>query len=185
MGGRDKEPPGPLGVGRACPPGAPNLFGPPNGATWTLTTLTQNRPQVRKISYDPATGVEVARSGFADKHVIDRAVGYGIAWHEGQLFGRANQLIGVATALALFTLALSGFLMWRRRRPGDMLGAPPRPRDPAQLKGVAALVLLLAALLPLLAASLILLWIAERLVLSRLPRAARWLGVAAEAPARL
>ena len=167
------------------PPGAPNLFGPPNGATWTLTTQTQNRPQVRKISYDPMTGAEVARSGFADKHVIDRAVGYGIAWHEGQLFGRVNQIIGVATALALCTLAISGFLMWRRRRLGDALGAPPPARDPAKLKGVAAIVLLLAALLPLLAASLILLWIADRLILPRLPGAARWLGVAARAPARL
>lgn len=161
------------------PPGAPNLFGPPNGNSWTLTTQTQNRPLVRKVSYDPATGAEVARSGFADKHAIDRVVGYGIAWHEGQLFGLANQLIGVATALALVTLAVSGFLMWRRRKPGDVLGAPPAARDPARLKGVAAIILLLAALLPLLAASLILLWIVDRLLLPRLPRAARWLGVAA------
>lgn len=161
------------------PPGAPNLFGPPNGNNWTLTTQTQNRPLVRKVSYDPTTGAEVARSDFADKHAVDRVVGYGIAWHEGQLFGLANQLIGVATALALVTLAISGFLMWRRRRPEGALGAPPAARDPARMRGVAAIVLLLAALLPLLAASLILLWIAERLLLPRLPRAARWLGVAA------
>lgn len=161
------------------PPGAPNLFGPPNGNNWTLTTQTQNRPLVRKVSYDPTTGAEVARSDFDDKHAVDRVVGYGIAWHEGQLFGLANQLIGVATALALVTLAISGFLMWRRRRPEGALGAPPAARDPARMRGVAAIVLLLAALLPLLAASLILLWIAERLLLPRLPRAARWLGVAA------
>ena len=140
---------------------------------------------MRKVSYDPETSLEVARSGFAEKHAIDRAVGYGIAWHEGQLFGLANQLIGVATALALFTLAISGFLMWHRRRPEDALGAPPRPRDPARLKGVAVLILILAALLPLLAASLILLWAVERLFLPRLPRAARWLGVATKTPPRL
>jgi uncharacterized iron-regulated membrane protein len=160
------------------PPGAPNSFGPPNGNVWTLTTQTQNRPLVRKVGYDPVTGAEVSRSGFADKHGIDRAVGYGIAWHEGQLFGWINQLVGVATALALFTLAISGFLMWRQRRPEGALGAPPPVRDPARLKGVAAILLLLAALLPLLAASLLLLWIAERLILPHLPRAARWLGVA-------
>ncbi|KTE78828.1 PepSY-associated TM helix domain-containing protein [Sphingopyxis sp. A083] len=163
------------------PPGAPNMFGPPNGNVWTLTTQTQNRPLVRKVSYDPVTGIEVARSGFADKHVIDRAVGYGIAWHEGQLFGIVNQLIGVATALAMVTLAVSGFLMWRRRKPDDAIGAPPMPRDPARLKGVAAIVLFLAALLPLLAASLILLWLVDRLILPRLPRVARWLGMASAA----
>lgn len=159
------------------PPGAPNLFGPPNGDTWTLTTQTQNRPLVRKVSYDVVTGIEVSRSGFADKHIIDRVVGIGIAWHEGALFGIVSQLIGVLTALMLITLAVSGFLMWRRRKPDDALGAPPLPRDPAKLKGVAAIVLLLAALLPLLAASLILLWIVDRLIVPRLPRAAKWLGV--------
>ncbi len=162
------------------PPGAPNLFGPPNGNVWTLTTQTQNRPQVRKVSYDVVTGIEVSRSGFADKHVIDRIVGYGIAWHEGALFGIVSQLIGVFTALMLITLAVSGFLMWRRRKPEDALGTPPLPRDPAKLKGIAAIILALAALLPLLAASLILLWIVDRLILPRLPRAARWLGVAAK-----
>lgn len=159
------------------PPGAPNMFGPPNSNVWTLTTQTQNRPQVRKVSYDPETSLEVSRSGFADKHIIDRVVNIGIAWHEGQLFGLANQVVGVVTALALFTLAISGFLMWRRRKPEDVLGAPSPPRDPARLRGVAAIVLLLAAFLPMLAASLVLLWIVDRLILPRLPRAARWLGV--------
>ncbi|NIJ38022.1 putative iron-regulated membrane protein [Sphingopyxis panaciterrae] len=161
------------------PPGAPNMFGPPNGNVWTLTTQTQNRPLVRKVGYDPETGIEVSREGFAGKHVIDRIVGIGIAWHEGALFGIVSQLIGVATALGLFTLALSGFLLWRRRKPGDALGAPPLPRDPARLRSVAVIILLLAALLPLLAVSLILLWIVDRLLLPRLPRVARWLGVRA------
>src|SRR3546814_20332558 len=106
------------------PPGAPNLFGPLNGQVWTITTQSQNRPQVRSVSFDPATGIEVSRTGFADKHVIDRVVGVGIAWHEGQLFGWINQLIGVLTAAALFTLAVSGFLIWRRRKPIDTLGPP-------------------------------------------------------------
>src|SRR3546814_5952873 len=40
------------------PPGAPNLFGPLNGQVWTITTQSQNRPQVRSVSFDPATGIE-------------------------------------------------------------------------------------------------------------------------------
>jgi uncharacterized iron-regulated membrane protein len=38
-------------------------------------------------------------------------VGYGIAWHEGQLSGWVNQLIGVLTALAQMTMTISSFVM--------------------------------------------------------------------------
>ena len=58
---------------------------------------------------------------------IDRVVAYGVAWHEGQLLGLFNQLVGVATALMLITLVISGFVMWRRRKPDHALGAPPLP----------------------------------------------------------
>src|SRR3546814_12455608 len=107
------------------PPGAPTMFGPPNGDVWTLTTLTQDRPLVRSVSYDPETGIEVARSGFADKHVVDRVVGYGIAWHEGALFGLPSHLTGVPTALLMVPPALSPFPFCRAARPEGPLGPPP------------------------------------------------------------
>jgi len=159
------------------PPGAPQAHGPPTGNVWTAKSESQNRPLTRSVSYDPVGGREVARHDFADKHPIDRVVNYGIAWHEGQLLGLFNQIVGTLTALMLVTLSVTGFMMWRRRKPDGLLGAP--PPAPAKVRGMAAIVLLLAALLPLLAASLILLWIAERLVLSRIPSTARWLGLAA------
>jgi uncharacterized iron-regulated membrane protein len=132
---------------------------------------------VRSVTFDAATGTEVERKDFGDKHVIDRIVNYGIAWHEGQLFGWINQLVGVITACGLLTLSVSGFVMWRRRKPQDGLGAPPLPPVPVKLRGVAVMILVAAALLPLLAASLILLLLFERLILPRFPRLAVWLGV--------
>jgi len=107
----------------------------------------------------------------------DRFIGVGIAWHEGQLFGWVSQRVGVLTAAALFTLAVSGFLMWRQRKPDNSLGAAPQARDPARLKAAAAIMLVLATFLPLPAGSLILLWVVEQLILPRLPRLADWLGV--------
>ncbi len=159
------------------PPGAPQAHGPSNDMAWTVKSETQNRPLVRSVAFDAATGAEVERKDFDDKHVIDRIVNYGIAWHEGQLFGWINQLVGVLTALGLLTLCVSGFVMWRRRKPQDGLGAPPLPPVPVKLRGVAVMILVAAALLPLLAASLILLLLFERLILPRLPRLASWLGV--------
>ncbi len=158
----------------------PAIVSPPTkpGAGWSVRSDAQNRPLRASLTYDALTGAETSRETFADKHPIDRAVGYGIAWHEGQLFGWVNQLVGVLTALMLVTLAVSGFVMWRRRRPADLLGAPPLPALPARIGGVVGIVLVLAAALPLLALSLALFWLIERLVLIRIPPVARWLGLA-------
>src|SRR5690606_10822180 len=97
------------------PPGAPSPPGAAGVMAWTVRSDAQDRPRRTSITYDPATGRETSRDGFADDHVIDRVVGYGIAWHEGQLFGWMNQLIGVLTAIGLIGIAVSGFVIWRRR----------------------------------------------------------------------
>ena len=101
-------------------PGAA-LFGPPS-PDWVVTSITQNRPLGLTITYDAATGEELSRERFADRHPIDRVVGYGLAWHEGALFGAINQVIGVLTALALVTMSVTAFLMWRRRKPAGCAG---------------------------------------------------------------
>jgi uncharacterized iron-regulated membrane protein len=157
-------------------PNAPPHFGPPS-PNWTLTSYTQNRPLGISISYDARTGAELAREGFADQHPVDRAVGYGLAWHEGALFGGINQLIGVLTAAALVTMSVTGFLMWRRRRPSGAMGAPPLPADLSKPRFVLVATLVLALLLPLLAASLLLLWLIDLLLPRLAPRAAAWLGL--------
>ena len=156
-------------------PGAA-LFGPPS-PDWVVTSLTQNRPLGLSINYDAATGVELARERFADRHPIDRVVGYGLAWHEGALFGAINQAIGVFTAAALVTMSVTGFLLWRRRKPDDSLGAPALPADRRKPLIVAVCTLVLALLLPLLAASLLLLWLVDLLLPRVSPKAAAWLGL--------
>ncbi|HWJ68637.1 MAG TPA: PepSY domain-containing protein [Sphingobium sp.] len=159
------------------PPGAPGPFGKPGAAAWSIRSDAQNRPLRTTIRFDPASHRETSRERFADGHLIDRIVGYGIAWHEGQLLGWINQLIGVLTALGLMLMAVSGFILWRRRKPDDALGAPPPAHLPARMDGVALILLLLAALLPLLALSLLTLWLVERLMLPHVPGLARWLGI--------
>jgi uncharacterized iron-regulated membrane protein len=145
---------------------------------WSVKSNTQNRPNRVTITYDMATGAQLDRQDFASRHVIDRVIGYGIAWHEGALLGWFNVAVGLFTATALITLMVSGFVMWRRRRPEDVLGAPTAPHIPAQMGAIVIILLLLAAVLPLLAVSLILLWLIERLIFPSFPRISRWLGLA-------
>jgi uncharacterized iron-regulated membrane protein len=165
------------------PPGAPERFGPSAEMAWTIKSEAQNRPLNRAILVDVATGKELSRTGLADKHVIDRVVNYGIAWHEGQLFGWINQLVGVLTALGLIALTITGLLMWRRRKPDAALGAPPLPAAPQKMRGVMVIVGVMAMVLPLLALSLLALWLFDRLILPRLPTLAVWLGARPAQPA--
>lgn len=163
------------------PPGGPGRFGGKAKADWVVRSDTQNRPLRVTIAYDPMSGQEKSRETFADKHVIDRVVGYGVAWHEGALFGPINQAIGVLTALMLMTLSVTAFVMWRQRKPVDRLGAPPPASAPSRHKGAIAIVLVLAAFLPLLALSLAGMWLLEWQVLRRIEPLARWLGLAGAA----
>lgn len=157
---------------------SPALVVPPGEkAVWTIKSDAQDRTLRRSVDYDAETGLEVDRTGFADKHPIDRIVNYGIAWHEGALFGWVNQLIGLLTALALLTLAVTSFLLWRRRKPDGRLGAPAVPAVPQRMGGVVVIVIALALLLPMLAISLIVVLLVETLVLRRIPAARDWLGL--------
>lgn len=160
------------------PPGGPARFGRKGSPDWTVRSDSANRPLRVTISYDAMTGQEKGREGQADKHVIDRLLAYGIAWHEGQLFGWINQLIGLLTAMVLVVLPVSGFVMWRRRKPADTLGAPPLPLVKARIGVIAAVLGVLMVLLPLLTLSLLAMILIDALIVSRCERLSRWLGSA-------
>lgn len=147
------------------------------GGPWSLRSDTPNRPQRVDIQVDPMTGVELGRTGFADRHWIDRTVAVGVAAHEGQLFGPLNQALGVFTALGLVTLSVTGFWMWLRRRPADVLGAPPAAGRARMGPALGVVTVLLFLYLPLLAASALAVLAVEQLVLRRIPPVAAWLGL--------
>lgn len=165
------------------PPGAPGAFGAEPQAIWTVRSDVQNRPLRQTLRYDLAGEVLLSHDNFANSHPIDKAVAYGVAWHEGQLFGVVNQVIGVVTALALVFLAVSGCVLWWRRKPEGSLGAPPQATTPTKMGGAVVILLLLAMVLPLLALSLVGLLLIEWLVLPFVPAVARWLGKARKTPA--
>lgn len=158
----------------------PVLISPPMrpGAPWTAASDAANRPLRSTVKIDGRTGTVISREGFAQRHWIDQTIGYGVAGHEGALFGLANQLLGTVTALLLVVLAVSGVVMWWRRQHVG-LGAPIALSRPRLGAGLAIAILALALYLPLFGLTLIAVLVAERVVGRWMPGPAIWLGLRA------
>lgn len=134
-----------------------------NQPFWKVRSETLNVPRARELELDPLTGTLLRERGFADKSLTDRIVGVGIAAHQGQLFGPANQALGLFTALGLLTLCTSAVVMWWRRRPDGQLGVPaPRVAGFRIGPALGALIATLALLLPVFGVSLLLLMLVMR-----------------------
>lgn len=142
---------------------------------WKASSQSQNRPQRKDVWISSQGNIE-KQSGFAEKNFIDRAIGVGIAAHEGYLFGWFNLVLGVFTCAGLILISVSGFILWQRRKPDGVLGAPPSISVSAGA-GVIVITLLLAIFLPLMALSLVALLLCEFLVLRRINRISYWLGI--------
>lgn len=156
----------------------PVLIAPPpaHSSNWTAKSDASNRPR-RADAELGADGIVVSRKPFAERPVIDRVIGYGVAAHEGQLFGALNQALGVFTALGLIVVCVSAVRLWWKRRPSGELGARARigtSRVPLALFG---LIVVLAIVLPLLGLSLIAVVLVERFALRRIDPVARFLGL--------
>lgn len=141
----------------------------PQSDDWTARNDTQNRPQQVVATLHPETGAIQDRKDFGSQPLVDRIVGYGIAAHEGQLFGLANQLLGLLTAAGLITLSVTGYVMWWKRRPAGRLGAPPTIQDARIAPGIAVAVVALGLFLPMMGISLIAVALLERLVRACIP----------------
>lgn len=160
---------------------APVLVAPPSqaNARWNARSEAQNRPLRANLALDDVGATIVERIDFGQRPLVDRLVGVGVAAHEGQLFGLANQLLGAFTAFGLVTVSLSAIVLWWKRRHPGVLGAPPLQAARRLSWPFLALVAAFALLLPLFGASLLAMLALERGVLRRDPRAAAFLGLRA------
>jgi len=132
----------------------------PQGPTGVYSILSdRNRAFTRAyVHLDQYSGKVLADIRYKDFGRTAKFYTFGIIAHEGQLFGLANQLLGLVTCLGIITLAVTGVMMWWSRRPKGQLAAPVAPTPLFQTsRGAVVIVVLLAALLPLMAASLIIL----------------------------
>lgn len=169
MPGMDMPPPPTAGqhvdaaaLDRVVPVGAalglryPVLVTPPPlaGQPWRVRSDTQDRP--RRMTVDvSADGHVVGRDTFADRPVVDRVIGYGVAAHEGQLFGMANQILNLVVALGLLGMSIAALLLWVRRRPPGRIGVPASLPDGRVGGAAMACIVVMGIILPELGVALL------------------------------
>ena len=99
----------------------------------------------RTIYLDPRSGEVLADVGFADYGPAAKTIEWGIAVHQGQQYGPINRYLMLAGCIAIVLLAISAVVMWWKRRPAGLLGAPVPQGAPrlgwGLIAAVAALVL--------------------------------------------
>ncbi len=145
--------------------------------SWKVSSQTQNRPRRADAWIDGYSGETLRSQAFSERKMVDKIIGYGIAAHEGQLFGWFNLALGVLTTLGLVLMSVSGFILWWKRKPQGALGAPKSTGQPIANTMIAVLVVS-SLLLPLLLVSVVAIFLVEFVVLRHLPPARRWLGLA-------
>lgn len=156
---------------------APVQISPPTapGGAWQVGSQAENRPR-RDSAQVTSDGTVAGIRRFADRHWIDRAVGYGVAIHEGAWAGLANQLINLTVLIGLVLLCVSSVILWWRRRPQTTLGAP-RALAPLRHSWIlVAAVVVLALAMPLFGVSLALAVLTQAAIARIAPALRDWMG---------
>lgn len=138
----------------------------PNGPTgvYSVRTLSRDPRDTVYLHLDQYSGTVLASIPFGELKMPAKAVVMGIALHEGRVFGRPNQLLGLAAALGSFFIAAMGAALWWSRRPKGKLGGPSMRPNAEVPQGVVWITGVLGIVFPFVGLSILLMWAADRIL---------------------
>ncbi|WP_122465097.1 PepSY-associated TM helix domain-containing protein [Brevundimonas lutea] len=126
------------------------------GRAWTVAPVTTRAEDARSLYVDGRTGAVIGDARWAQFGAGAQAFEWGIAVHQGTQYGWTNRIVMLLGCIAIWMLAISGGVMWWKRRAGRPgLGAPTAPPGPRVRAAVLGIVLPLAILYPLTGLSLL------------------------------
>jgi uncharacterized iron-regulated membrane protein len=142
---------------------------------WTISqdSMSNDSPDPtsdRTVHLDRYTGKVLADVRYADYSLGGKAMAVGIAFHEGDL-GWWNVALNTAFCLSIVFLAVSGVVMWWKRRPAGAgrLVAPPRPAELPLWKGAVVVGLFLCLAFPLVGLTLLAVLAIDVLLIQNVP----------------
>jgi uncharacterized iron-regulated membrane protein len=143
---------------------------------YTVSVMPDKPEGEATLHIDQYSGKILADLRFADYGILAKAISIGIALHEGHYFGLANQLLDLVICLGLIGIAVTGVMMWWKRKPSGTLSAPSLPKNFKLMKGAVVLIIVLGIVFPLVGASLLAALTLDWLVIKRMPALKRWVG---------
>lgn len=116
---------------------------------YTAAVYPEDVSGERTIHIDQYSGKPLVDLAFSQYPFLGKAIEWGINVHQGQEWGRLNQLLMLATCLAIAVSCVSAVMMWWKRRPSGRLGVPPMPPQRSVYFGLWVIVAVFAMLFPL------------------------------------
>lgn len=143
---------------------------PPSGSrgVFTLSIFADDPRNDATLHIDQYSGKVLADVRWQDYNLVAKAVETGVMLHMGKMYGWPHQLAMLLICLMVLLSAVSGLWIWWRRRPTGRLGVPPLPNPLPSLRGALLLLVLLGLAFPLVGASMLVIWLLDSLLLSRL-----------------
>ncbi|UVL46768.1 PepSY domain-containing protein [Pseudomonas moraviensis] len=135
---------------------------------FTIAVFADDPRNDATLHVDQYTGKVLADVRFEHYGTVARATEIGVMLHEGKMFGTFNQIVVLLICLMILLSAVSGVVIWWKRRPEGKFGVPPLRHDLPKWKTGVAIMLVLAVVFPLVGASLVVVWLLDRFLLPRL-----------------
>ncbi|WP_102958815.1 PepSY-associated TM helix domain-containing protein [Mangrovicella endophytica] len=150
-------PPSPIGLDRAVAIARERGMAPRFEVTvpgddkgvYSAAVFPHDLARARTIHIDQYSGEPLVDISYADYGAAAKAIELGINIHMGQEFGLANQLLMLATCLAIILASVSAVVMWLKRRPSGRIGVPPYPTSRRVYVGLWMLAIICGVLFPL------------------------------------
>lgn len=141
---------------------------------FTLSSDKDNPTYNATLHIDQYSGAVLTDVRFADYGILGKLITIGIAFHEGKLFGLANQLLGLTACLGLVLISVGSYVMWRKRAPSGKLGAPNKTRERKVAIGLFVIMGVLGVLMPLVGLSILIVLVLDLLIIRRVPALRSW-----------
>ncbi|POZ99969.1 peptidase, partial [Pseudomonas sp. MWU12-2312b] len=137
---------------------------------FTIAVFADDPRNDATLHVDQYSGKVLADVRFKQYGAVARATEIGVMLHEGKMFGVFNQIVVLLICLMILLSAVSGVVIWWKRRPQGKFGVPPLRHDLPKWKTAMVIMFALAVAFPLVGASLVVVWVLDRVLFSRLGR---------------